>query len=65
MSITEICQSLNDLSGKELAELEHLVHVARANRGETAVYDDSYGRWTEDDQISAASFLIEAEEHAS
>lgn len=65
MSLIEISQSLDDLSAKELAELEHLVHVARARKGDTTLYDDSYGRWSEADQIATASFLVEAEQHDS
>ena len=65
MSFAEISQSLDSLSGKELVELEHMVHASRASRGDTAVYDDNYGHWTEDDQISTADFLAEAEGHAS
>ena len=58
-TIKEIEASLPSLSTDELHHLEQVIHELYRARNEPIIYDDSYGVWTEYDQTSAASEILE------
>jgi hypothetical protein len=65
MSVTEITNALQGLSTEELQTIERALISVYRQRRSGIIYDDAYGVWTEEDQISAASqvfALMDAQE---
>ena len=58
-TIQEIEASLPGLSTDDLHHIERMIHDLYRARHESVIYDDTYGIWTEYDQISAASEVFE------
>ncbi|MBI4531452.1 MAG: hypothetical protein HY709_07995 [Candidatus Latescibacteria bacterium] len=58
-TIQAIAASLSRLSTDELHHIERVIHDLYRARHEPVIYDDTYGIWTEYDQISAASEVFE------
>ena len=52
-TIQEITAVLPNLSTDELSHIEKAIHNLYRARHEHIIYDDDYGIWTEQDQISA------------
>ena len=57
-TIQEITAVLPNLSTKELHHIEQVIHNLYRARHEHIIYDDDYGIWTEQDQISAAAAVF-------
>ena len=57
---TELHSTLSQLSTKELFAIERFIHTIYRKRNVEAIYDDAYGVWTEEDQVSlvAESFAL-------
>ena len=54
-TVTEIQAALPKLSDLELRQIEAAVRELYRSRKIGIIYDDAYGVWTEEDQISAAA----------
>jgi hypothetical protein len=54
-TVQEIIEALSSLSFSELQRIESVIHNLYRARGETIIYDDNHGIWTEQDQVSAAA----------
>jgi hypothetical protein len=54
-TVTEIQAALPKLSDQELRQIEASVRELYRSRKVGIIYDDAYGVWTEEDQISAAA----------
>lgn len=54
-TVTEIQAALPKLSDQELRQIEASVRELYRSRNAGIIYDDAYGVWTEEDQISAAA----------
>ncbi len=64
-TIQEITAALSNLSTDELQHIERIIRDLYRDRHETIIYDDGYGIWTEQDQVSVAAEvfqLLEREE---
>lgn len=57
-TIQEITAVLPNLSTEELHHIEQIIHNLYRARHEHIIYDDDYGIWTEQDQISAAAAVF-------
>jgi hypothetical protein len=51
----EIETTLPALSTEDLHHIEIAIHGIYRHRQERIIYDDAYGVWLEDDQVSAAA----------
>ena len=58
-TIQEIEASLPNLSTDELQHIERIIRDLYRARHETIIYDDDYGVWTEQDQVSVAAEVFE------
>lgn len=54
-TVAEIREALGKLTTEELRQVEKAVRTQYRNRRDGILYDDAYGIWTENDQISAAA----------
>ncbi len=54
-TVTEIQAALPKLSDQELRQIETSVRELYRSRNAGIIYDDAYGVWTEEDQISVAA----------
>ena len=54
-TVTEIQAALPKLSDQDLRQVEESVRKLYRSRNVGINYDDAYGIWTEEDQISAAA----------
>ena len=54
-AVEEITAVLGNLSTDELQHVERVIHDLYKARHETIIYDDDYGIWTEQDQVSVAT----------
>jgi hypothetical protein len=64
-TVAEITNVLPDLSTEELQKIERALISIYRQRRTGIIYDDAYGVWTEEDQVSAAGqvfALMDAEE---
>ncbi len=57
-SVREIIMVLPSLSTDELQYIERVIHNLYRVRCESIVYDDDYGIWTDQDQVSVASEIF-------
>ena len=57
--IQEIAALLPNLTTAELHHIERVIHDLYRARHEPIIYDDDYGIWTEHDQVSVASEVLE------
>jgi hypothetical protein len=53
-TVAEIESALPKLSAEELLQIEATLHRLQRERGVGIIFDDAYGVWTEDDQVSVA-----------
>jgi hypothetical protein len=53
-TVAEITNALPELSTHELQKIERALISIYRQRRTGIIYDDAYGVWTEEDQISAA-----------
>ncbi|MCE2415225.1 hypothetical protein J4G07_14620 [Candidatus Poribacteria bacterium] len=58
-TIQEISADLSSLSTDELQHIERVIRDLYRARHETIIYDDGYGIWTEQDQVSAAAEVFQ------
>ena len=58
-TIQEIMEALPNLSTDELRHIERTIHNLYQVRREHIIYDDDYGVWTEQDQVSVAAEVFE------
>ena len=58
-TIQEIIATLPNLSTDELQHIERVIRDLYRARHETIIYDDDYGIWTEQDQVSTAAEIFE------
>ena len=58
-TIQEIAASLPNLTTAELHHIERVIHDLYRVRHEPIIYDDDYGIWTEYDQASVASEVLD------
>ena len=58
-TIQEITAALPDLSTDELQHIERVIRYLYRARHETIIYDDDYGIWTEQDQVSTAAEVFQ------
>lgn len=56
--VQEITTALPSLSTDELCHIEQAIHNLYRTRRECIIYDDAYGIWTEQDQISGAAEIF-------
>ena len=67
-TVAEITNILSNLSTEELQQVERALISIYRQRKSGIIYDDAYGVWTEEDQVSAAAQVLkmfdEAEEKA-
>ena len=54
-TIQEITAALTNLSTDELQHIERVIRDLYRDRHETIIYDDDYGIWMEQDQVSVAT----------
>lgn len=54
-TLAKIEQALPKLTSEEIMRVEAALHRLQRQRGIGIIYDDTYGVWTEDDQISVAA----------
>ena len=54
-TLAEIEQALPKLTSEEIMRVEAALHRLQRERGVGIIYDDAYGLWTEDDQVSLAA----------
>ncbi len=53
-TVAEVKSALANLTLPELRQVEQAVRQLYRERHPGIIYDDAYGIWTEDDQVSAA-----------
>ena len=58
-TIQEITAALSNLSTDELQRVERAIRDLYRARHETIIYDDGYGIWTEQDQVSIAAEVFQ------
>lgn len=58
-TIQEITAALTNLSTDELQHIERVIRDLYRERHETIIYDDDYGIWTEQDQVSVAAEIFQ------
>ena len=58
-TIQEIAALLPNLTTAELHHIERVIHELYRVRHEPIIYDDDYGIWTDYDQVSVASEVLE------
>ena len=58
-TIQEITAALSNLSTDELQRVERVIRDLYRARHETIIYDDGYGIWTEQDQVSTAAEVFQ------
>ena len=58
-TIQEITAALPNLSTDELQHIERIIRDLYRARYETIIYDDDYGIWTEQDQVSTAAEIFQ------
>ena len=58
-TIQEITAVLPNLSTDELQHIERVIRDLYRTRHETIIYDDDYGIWTEQDQVSTAAEVFQ------
>jgi len=58
-TVQEITAALPNLSADELQHIERVIRDLYRARPETIIYDDDYGIWTEQDQVSTAAQVFE------
>ena len=58
-TIQEITAALPNLSTDELQHIERVIRELYRARHETIIYDDDYGIWTEQDQVSTAAEIFQ------
>ena len=58
-TVQKIEVSLPNLSTDELQHIERAIHNLYRARREHIIYDDDYGIWTEQDQVSVAAEVFE------
>lgn len=58
-TIQEITAALSNLSTNELQRVERVIRDLYRARHETIIYDDGYGIWTEQDQVSVAAEVFQ------
>ncbi|MDE0555158.1 MAG: hypothetical protein OXI24_13130 [Candidatus Poribacteria bacterium] len=58
-TIQEITAVLPNLSTDELQHIERVIRDLYRARHETIIYDDDYGLWTEQDQVSTAAEVFQ------
>ncbi len=63
-TIQEITAALPNLSTDELQHIERVIRDLYRERHETIIYDDDYGIWTEQDQVSVAAEVFQLFEKA-
>ena len=64
-TVTEITNALANLKDDELREVERALISIYRQRKTGIIYDDAYGVWTEEDQMSVADqafILMDADE---
>ena len=54
-TVQEITAALPNLSTDELQHIERVIRDLYRARHETIIYDDDYGIWMEQDQVSVAA----------
>ncbi len=54
-TVAEIEKALPHLTNEELLRVEAMLHATQRQRGVGIIFDDAYGVWTEDDQVSVAA----------
>ena len=59
LTAQEIEASLTNLSTDELQHIERVIRDLYRVRHETIIYDDDYGIWTEQDQVSVAAEVFQ------
>ncbi|MDD9975305.1 MAG: hypothetical protein OXU27_14925 [Candidatus Poribacteria bacterium] len=59
LTAQEIEASLTNLSTDELQHIERVIRDLYRARHETIIYDDDYGIWTEQDQVSVAAEVFQ------
>jgi len=67
-TVAEITDALVKLNDEELHRVERALISIYRQRRTGIIYDDAYGVWTEEDQVSAAAqvfALMDAEEEKS
>lgn len=67
-TVAEIADALPKLNDQELHQVERALISIYRQRRSGIIYDDAYGVWTEEDQISASAqvfALMDAEEEKS
>ena len=58
-TIQEITAALPNLSTDELQHIEQVIRDLYRARHEMIIYDDDYGIWTEQDQVSVAAEVLQ------
>ncbi len=58
-TVQEITAALTNLSTDELQHIERVIRDLYRDRHETIIYDDDYGIWTEQDQVSVAAEIFQ------
>ena len=67
-TVAEIADALPKLNDEELRQVERALISIYRQRRTGIIYDDAYGVWTEEDQVSASAqvfALMDAEEEKS
>ena len=67
-TVADITNALPELSTQELQQIERALIGIYRQRNSGIIYDDAYGVWTEEDQVSAAAqvfALMDAEDEKS
>ena len=59
LTTQEIEASLPNLSTDDLQHIERVIRDLYRERHETIIYDDDYGIWTEQDQVSVAAEVFQ------
>ena len=58
-TVAEIQAALPKLENEELRQVEQAVRQLYRQRKAGIIFDDAYGIWTEDDQVSAAAEIFQ------
>ena len=67
-TVADITNALPELTTQELQQIERALIGIYRQRNSGIIYDDAYGVWTEEDQVSAAAqvfALMDAEDEKS
>ena len=64
-TVQEIEASLSNLSTNELQRIERVIRDLYRARHEAIIYDDDYGIWSEQDQVSVAAEVFESLDKAA